>query len=283
MVTLREFPNKVFKDWNEAHSALKENEKRLISLKCAEVYKSIDKLGGFSVTPFLDKTIAASKGYSPDWMKAGNIYPVINTTLYMDSHKDVHFNGIWNRSLNANAGKLYYVEAHSLKVADIIAWPEDVKAFVEMVPWSFLGKSYGGETQALIYEIPDTAIKHAGAREVIDNKREMQNSVRMQYVKMSLALNSDSREWKENKELYDARIDIIANREVAEESKYFWAVDEAKIFKEGSMVIAGSNDVTPITYGDPAKGTPPDDTDPPEGIRMTKEQKDENAFYNNLI
>lgn len=283
MVTLREFPNKVFKDWNEAHSALKENEKRLISLKCAEVYKSIDKLGGFSVTPFLDKTIAASKGYSPDWMKAGNIYPVINTTLYMDSHKDVHFNGIWNRSLNANVGKLYYVEAHSLKVADIIAWPEDVKSFVEMVPWSFLGRPYEGETQALIYEIPDAAIKHAGAREVIDNKREMQNSVRMQYVKISLALNSDSREWKENKELYDARIDMIANREVAEESKYFWAVDEAKIFKEGSMVVAGSHDVTPITYGDSVKDTSPDDTDPPEGIRMTKEQKDENAFYNNLI
>ena len=283
MITLPEFPNRVFKNWDEAHAALKEHEKRLIGLKCSQIYKSIDKLQGFSITPFLDKSLVSAKSHVPTWMKEGNVYPVINTTLYRDSHKDVHFNELWKRSIKNNVGKLYYVEGHELMTKSIIAWPEDVKAFTAMVPWSFLGKSYEGETQALIYEIPDAAIKHEGARDVIDNKRDMQNSVRMQYVKMSLALNSDSSEWKENKELYDSRIDLVANKDVIEaEDNYFWAVDEAKIFKEGSMVIAGSNDVTPIIYEDPAKSTS-SDTDPPEGTQLSDAQKAENAFYNNLI
>jgi hypothetical protein len=282
MITLREFPNRTFKSWGEAHAALKENEARLIGLKCSQVYKSIDKLHGFAVTPFMSKAAMPEKAEVPSWMKEGNQYPVINTTKYFDSHGDVHFDGLWKRSLKANVGKLYYAEAHSLKVADIIAWPEDVKSFAQMVPWSFLGKDYEGETQALVFEIPDAAIKHTGAREVIDNKREMQNSVRMQYVKMTLALNSESAEWKENKELYDSRIDLIANKDIVEQNRYFWAVDEAKIFKEGSMVIAGSNDATPIIYGDSAKSTSSEEFDSAEATRQLK-IKAENAFYNNLI
>ena len=254
MISIREFPNRVFKSLDHAFEALKENEDKLISLKCSQVFKSIDKLDGFSVTPFLDKSIVSNKA-SLSWIKEGNLYPIINTTKYFDSHGDVHFDGLWGRSIKANKGKLYYVESHSLKIADIIAWPENVKAFTEQIPWSMVGKSYKGNTEALIYEIPKSSIDHAGALKVMNEKREMQNSVRMQYVKLKLALNSESSDWKENKELYDERIDMIANKDVVEEQGYFWAVDEAKIFKEGSMVIAGSNDATANIYEEPAKGT----------------------------
>ena len=282
MVRLRELPNREFKDWNEAHAALKENESRLVSLKCAQVYKSVDKLESFGVLPFLDKGFEASKAATPDWVKDGNVYPVINTTKYYDSHGDVHFDGIWKRSLKANVGKLHYLESHSMKIADIIAWPEDVKSFTKMVPWTVLGKNYSGETEALIYEISMAKIVHDGARKVINEKRDMQNSVRMQYVKMSLALNSDSTEWKENKELYDSRIDSIANKDVVENFGYFWAVDEAKIFKEGSMVIAGSNDATPNIYGKEgsANGTSSESS---KDTRAAEKLRRDNAFYNNLI
>lgn len=257
MITLKEFPNRTFKNWNEAFAALKENEEKLINLKCSQVYKSVDKLQGFSITPFLDVSKIEADKAEP-WMKSGMLYPIINTTKYFDSHGDVHFDGLWNRSLKANVGKLYYVESHSLKIADIIAWPENVKSFVRTMKWSALGRNYKGETQALVFEIPKDSIEHAGANKVISEKRDMQNSVRMQYVKIKLALNSDSSDWKENKELYDERIDSIANKDEVEKVGYFWAVDEAKIFKEGSMVIAGSNDATPIFYDtqDPSKDTP---------------------------
>lgn len=259
MIKLREFPNRTFKTWAEAHAALKENEEKLIGLKCSKVMKSIDKLDGFNILPFLDMSKSAAIK-AEEWMKAGNHYPIINTTKYFDSHGDVHFDGLWKRSLKANQGKLYYAEAHSLKIADIIAWPQDVKSFTKMIPWSVLGRSYKGETEALVFEIKDEAITHKDARKVIEEKREMQNSVRMQYVKMKLALNSESSDWKENKDLYDERIDLVANKDEVEKFGYFWAVDEAKIFKEGSMVIAGSNDVTPTFYDneDPEKSTPPE-------------------------
>lgn len=267
MLTAKCFPNRVFKTHNELFEALKENEQRLISLKCSQVYKSIDKLEGFHITPFIDVEKLNGQAKAEPWMKSGNIYPIINTTKYMDSHDDVHFDGIWNRSLKSNIGKLYYVESHSLKIADIIAWPENVKSFTANIPWSLVGKAYPGETEALIYEIPKEKIEHEGANKVIREKREMQNSVRMQYMKISLALNSDSSEWKENKELYDERIDLIANKDYASERGFFWAVDEAKIFKEGSMVIAGSNDATATIYEEPAKGTS-SKTDPSKDTRL---------------
>ena len=43
------------------------------------------------------------------------------------------------------------------------------------------------------------------------------------------------------------RINEIANKEVAIEQGYFWGVEELKIHKEGSLVVAGgSNDATSI-------------------------------------
>lgn len=277
MIKLREFPNRVFKTQQEAFEALKENEERLIGLKCSRVMKSIDKLEGFSIMPFLDPTKMDDSYKAEPWMKSGYHYPIINTTKYLDSHRDVHFDGLWKRSLKINVGKLYYAEAHSLKIRDIIAWPENVKSFTKIIPWNALGRNYKGETEALVFEIKDEHITHKDARMVIDEKREMQNSVRMQYVKVRLAVDSDSRDWKENKELYDERIDLIANKEEVEKFGYFWAVDEAKIFKEGSMVIAGSNDVTPIFYDneDPEKSTPQ-----PAG---PGESHSEDDYYKGLI
>lgn len=281
MITAKEFPNRTFKDLNELFEALKENEARLITLKCAQIYKSIDKLDGFKVTPFLNKSFTGAEKAEP-WMKSGHLYPIINTTKYYDSHSDVHFNGLWSRTIKANVGKLHYVEAHSLKIADIIAWPESVTAFTKIIPWSMVGKNYPGDTEALIYEIPKEAIAHPGALQVISQKRDMQNSVRMQYVKLALALNSDSKEWKENKELYDERIDLIANKEEVAENGYFWAVDEAKIFKEGSMVIAGSNDATAIQYGDDGSAKRHTE-DPGPGTRHSEKEEDEAQFFKNLI
>ena len=70
----------------------------------------------------------------------------------------------------------------------------------------------------------------------------------MQYVKISLGINSTEKDFAEQKAYYDKRISEIANKEVVEEQGYFWGVEEAKIVKEGSMVIFGSNDATPIQY-----------------------------------
>jgi hypothetical protein len=45
---------------------------------------------------------------------------------------------------------------------------------------------------------------------------------------------------------------VIANKQAALDAGYFWAVAQAKIVKEGSAVLFGSNEATPILYTDPA-------------------------------
>jgi hypothetical protein len=79
---------------------------------------------------------------------------------------------------------------------------------------------------------------------LIEDKEDMQNSIRMQYVKIDLAFNDEEYEdeYKVWKEVYPQ----ISNKERADELGYFYAVRELKIVNEGSMVLFGSNDATPI-------------------------------------
>ena len=88
----------------------------------------------------------------------------------------------------------------------------------------------------------------------------------MQYVKIALAVNSEDKFFREEKETWDKYVNEIVNREHAEEKGYFFAVTEAKII-EGSAVLVGSNRVTPtlntsepsksLTTQEPSEDTPP--------------------------
>ena len=249
--------NKSFKTKEELFRELKANEGKIISLKKAQEYKSAEK-GQLSISgAYLKNDIAVKAGLQT---KQGFVYPVINTTRYMDGHDDVHFDGLWKKSLQEQQGKIFYLSGHSMKIDDVIAWPEDVKAFTTMLDWSFVGKEYAGQTEALVYEIDESKIKKGSALEAIKERRKVQGSVSMFYVKITMALDSTGKEYKANKEYFDSKIDLIANKDKAIEQGYFFGVEEAKIAKEGSMVLLGSNDATEIIYPD-EKDQPSDDTD----------------------
>ena len=71
-----------------------------------------------------------------------------------------------------------------------------------------------------------------------------------------MGIDSADKEYAVNKSYFDSRINLIANKEVALEQGYFFGVEEAKINKEGSLVLQGSNDATEIIYSDePLKST----------------------------
>lgn len=244
-IVTKDFPNKSFSSREELFAELRKEANKIIELKKAEVHKS----EGEGFCTFLEKENTATKAGDIN-MKEDYVYPIINTTKYMDSHRDVHFDGIWNKSVKEQNGKIFYVTDHELKVDHIIAWPNDVNVMVKSVPWAFVGKNYDGETEALIYEIPKNKIVHEKAKDIIEEKKPVQNSVRMIYVKLRLGMDSSAKEDIEYKKYYDSRINEIANRDAVKELGYFWGVEEAKIFKEGSMVILGSNDATPIQQKD---------------------------------
>lgn len=250
MIILKEFPQIEFKSKEAAFKHLKENAEKIIALKKAEIQKSFEK-GGIST--FLNKAIS-EETKAVLGMKAGKVYPVINTTNYMDSHSDVHFDGIWESSIKQNKGNIYYVADHELKLNNVIAYPDDVKVFTKVLPWGLFGKDYEGETQALIFEIDEDKLVNETARKAITEKRKLQNSVRMQYVKIRLALNSEAQEDQMYKAYFDEKLKVIANKAEVLEQGYFWGVEEAKIVKEGSMVLFGSNDATPILTPDTEEG-----------------------------
>jgi hypothetical protein len=221
-----------------------ENRNEIIAIKKANIYKSIDK-GSIAPLQIL-KNIDAVK--APFEIDENYFYAVINSTNYLDSHGDVHIPELWKKSLKDNVGKLHYVVDHELKVASVIAWPKDVEAFTIIVPWSFIGKDYAGDTQILVYKIPKSAIMMPEVKYVIDNKIDVQNSVRMQYITIKFCVNSDDKDYAEAKNNWNNYIDQVANKDVALSDGYFFAILEAAIRQEGSMVIYGSNDATPIIF-----------------------------------
>ena len=111
---------------------------------------------------------------------------------------------------------------------------------------TLLTKVIPADTQALIYKVAKSDIINPLAKEWLESKSDIEASVRMQYVSVELALNSDSKSDQEEKAVYDEYIDKIANKSDYEEIEYFWVVKEAKNVGESSLVLAGSNNATGV-------------------------------------
>ena len=256
-----EFPEVVFITKEDLFCALKKHKDSLIDFKKASIMPS----ERFKSIPLVIEDESVEKGFH---MEKGFIYPVINTTKYMDSHNDVHLDNIWNKSIKEQQGKIYYLADHSLEVGKVIAYPKDVELLIKEVTWRSVGANYEGKTQALIFKVDEKKIRLQSARDIISEKIDIEHSVRMQYVKIALAINSESEDFKEEKANFNKYVDLIANKERAVDNGYFWAIEEAKIYKEESMVLAGSNDKTPMLY--PKNIQPEDTTDkhePPNGTQ----------------
>ena len=233
-----EFPQKEFATKEELFAELKSNKDKLIQLKRA----TFKKTSGVNF-PFAKLSDEATKS---EHFEEGFIYPVINTTNYLDSHNDVHLKGIWDKSVKEQQGKIFYLVNHDLEVGSVIAFPKDVEMFVREMSWMELGKNMEGTTEALIFKTNTFDYSNDDAVQIIKEGIDIEHSVRMEYVKLFLAVNSTDADFDEENQLFHKYINTIANREKVLEQGYFWGVEEAKILKEGSMVLAGSNDVTPL-------------------------------------
>jgi hypothetical protein len=150
-----------------------------------------------------------------------------------------------------------------LKIGSIIAYPADVSVSVKELNWSSLGKGYEGTTEALIFKVRINDYANQDAIRAIDKKLPVQNSVSMIYKKLELAINSEDKEYKDEKAVFDKYYEKIANKDEWPELDYFWVVKEAAIAREGSMVPLGSNQATPILY--PNKNEPQGSTRTKEG------------------
>lgn len=236
--------NKSFDNDAELFKSLKESEFLIVDAKKAEVYKSIEK--GLEVVTNQKQIEKAINQDAEKTLKFDDnyYYFVVNSANYLDSHKDVHLDGNWNKSVKESQGKCYLVFDHSLKRGDVIAMKKDIEMLTAKLPWSSLGKNYEGETYCLVYKVEKTKIVNKEAKEWLESGHELEASVRMQYVKIDMAFNSNDADYVKEKLVYDEVYPLIANKADFKDLKYFFSVREAKNVLESSLVLFGSNGAT---------------------------------------
>lgn len=232
---------KEFNSKEELFKALKDNAELLIDAKKTEM-KSCEK--GISVTC---KTITDIKDV--DTQKAIQIddryyYIVVNTTNILDSHLDLHINGIWNKSVNEQQFKNCLTTDHKMYIDNIAVKKYYVEMLLANVSFASLGFPYQGNTQALIYKVPKDKFINAKAKEWLESGDPIEASVRMQYVTIELAMDSNNPEDATEKKRYDDYIGRVANKSEFEYIPYFFIIKEAKNVRESSLVVDGSNYVT---------------------------------------
>lgn len=230
--------DKHFTDKKAMLTELWERKDEIMSLKKATIKKT-DGCGHFIVAKSVQKE--AEEGRK---LQFGDVVTnVINTTNYLDSHDDVHLPGIWDKSVQEQNGKTFHVVDHDLKVGSVVSYPGDTKLEVRRMPWRELGLDVDGLPDALLFHSTMTDKTNADAFKAYRDNAPVQHSIRMQYVRLSLAVNDPDN--KEAYAIWQQYLPSIINREKAEEQGYFFAIHEAKIYKEGSTVLFGSNDMTP--------------------------------------
>ena len=233
-----------FKNKGEHISFLVENKDVLIAQKKAELKRADGVV--CDGEPF---TAVVKSGADDDTL---TVKAAINTTNVLDSHDDVHINGLWSKSLKENK-MIMHIQEHEMKFSKIISDGKDLKAKAVMMPFKDLGVKYDGETQVLLFESKVKKERNAYMYNQYKAGNVKNHSVGMRYVKLFLAVNDD--DYKAEKDIWDKYYPVIANKELADSKGYFWAVTEAKVI-EGSAVPIGSNQVTPtMEITEPEKST----------------------------
>jgi hypothetical protein len=250
MIIIKEFPDKQFETKEQMFEALRTNKSTLIAQK-KMITKEADSVVYYAEVKN-DKQESV-KADSTDLNDISKIQAklVINTTNIMDSHSDVHLKGIWNKTVKEQKN-LLLLQEHQMKFNSIIS--DKVTAKVESHKWKDLGFDFEGETEALVFNVEIDKDRNDFMFNQYAKGYVKEHSVGMRYVKIELAVNSDSKYDVEEKAVWDKYINEIVNKEVAEEQSYFWAVSEAKAI-EGSAVVKGSNFATPTISIEAVKDT----------------------------
>lgn len=233
-----------FATQKKLHKFLVENKASLIAQRKAAT-KYADAFGGVDCS-LVGMKAETLKANSPiiNYAELDSIFvkAVINTTNILDSHRDVHLKGIWNRTVKNNRFPLHVQEHKANEFEKIIADGPDLVQSVKTFTWKELGFNYEGKCEALLFESVVKRERNKYMFEQYAKGRVKNHSVGMRYVKIDLCVNDE--EWPEEYGNWKEFISEIANKEDLEGVSYFWAVHEAKAI-EGSAVPLGSNFATP--------------------------------------
>lgn len=264
MIIAKEFPDKEFATKQELFTSLRENKALLIAQKKMMTKQADSTFHYVGVDNEKGEIIKADFDNTEDAIKLkGSL--VINTTNLLDSHGDVHLKGIWNKSVKEQKNILLLQE-HKMSFASIIS--DSVNAKIKKMSWKELGFDLEGETEALIFDTEINKNRNDFMFNQYSKGFVKEHSVGMRYVKMELALNSESKYDVEEKVNWDKYYPEVANKDIADQRGYFWAIPEAKII-EGSAVVKGSNYATPTISIEAVKDTPNEQQEEPSNDTQT--------------
>lgn len=171
-------------------------------------------------------------------------YVVVNTTYILDSHDDLHIDGIWDESVMQDQGQNYLLADHYYSMMNTLVKKEHIEMMLVKLPFAALGQSYPGNTQALVYKFAKDKVISQFAKDWLESGDEIQASVRMQYEELEFALDSNDPDYKKEKANYDKYISKIANKADFDYIYYFFIIKKAANRLESSLVLKGSNHVT---------------------------------------
>ena len=249
-------------EWLLENKSLHIDAKKMETKQADSIHCAIEKDASKAATPIDISTTDTIK-----------VESIINTTKVMDSHQDVHIDGLWNKSLRQDKD-LMLLQEHQMKFDHVIS--DQVKASAQIRTWKELGFKFKGETQALVF---NSTIQKARNEYMFKQYAQgfvKNHSVGMRYIKLSLAINNDSEDFKEEFDTYNKYINDIINRKAVEDQGFFWAVKEARVL-EGSAVVKGSNPLTPTSSME-AKSEQSKDT--PEHEQSDDTQSTMKHFFN---
>jgi hypothetical protein len=233
----------------------------------AEMKKAARKFtDAFGTTPLQANANKALNTNYQDDVESGKIRRtiILNTYNYLDSHDDVHMDGVFADSIKDRQDKIWHLHDHQYQLTSKVGKPSAI--YEKKVSWADLGVNKAGDTTALFM---DTDIIKGWNEKIFQmylTKEIQQHSVGMRYGHIELAINDP--EMKEEYAVWNKCIDHIGNKEKALEQGYFWAVSKAELY-EGSCVLEGSNQLTPTVNNEP-KAKPEEEPPAPVPSFYTK-------------
>ena len=252
-----------FKNQDDLFSFLRKNKSKLIAQKRSRPTTS-DNLEFGYLKSFPIKIARAKAAVKDTEDVEGQIQVdiIANMSGWCDSQMDVMIKDGWNKSisdLGASGQKLiYHLKNHGDTIDDIIGKdPSIYTKDIDLSMFNFnsdIKKAQALMMSSMVCEDYDEKIYN-----LYEDGQIKQHSIGLQYVNIALCLNSKNEEDADQKKNWDKYYPQVINKDYVNETNYFWAVIECKIF-EVSAVLFGSNILTPVLDSQPSEDT--EDTQP---------------------
>lgn len=198
-----------------------------------------------------------------------------NTYNWMDSHDDVHIDGIFSKTISERANKIKHLHDHMYMITSEVGKFDRI--YEQKVQWKNLGVSAFGYTTCLMAD--STIEKEMNARVFKSylNNTIYNHSVGMWYVQLSLAVNDP--EYKEEYAEYSKYISNIGNRADVEKQGFFFAIKEAGLREISGLLGDGSNPLTQTLENIQPGADPTGKKKPSEQDTLDEEKRQANKSF----